>query len=537
MHTLGDDPNFWLALTHQAEAKSVSKKVKRMLLDLNLASETGGKGGAGGGGGAGDEGGALHSAFARDGVTRSMSVMSSLRGLGAGISKFFATASLMGSRAPSLTPPPSELTTLTTNSVIATGLAPGQGPLAGAPWALGASGVVTSPAAGGAGGCGAAAGTAGSSGGASSAGTSVPPSPVGSVLGVHPAALATRMRLLRSPLPVQPQGPVSAAPPPQEMTTGGVVPSGAADASAVSLPLPPPAAAPAHHHYRVAHMRTITEENLDALLRPGSSGGVDLLAGTPPPLTPRGPSRMGDGELEGAAQAAGAAAGAHAGSRSPPPRRRAELLDTTIEAGDSGSGSSSISGRSSRSGRSEAEAAERRGDEPPGLRARGGNLEAGSPFASCSMLAGSIAQEGVAALSDSAEAGAVAASGTAAAEDVGPSAASPRDAAAASAPSATPAGPGGLRITPPAAGIWACAPSPVTFGPGPVGGAQVGAGDVPAVALMPRHTPPPGVAPEDLRLVMGARTPCGASSEACSDAAIEAAGLDTWAAEAAALGE
>jgi hypothetical protein len=39
----GDDPNFWLTLTHQADAKSISKKVKRMLLDLNLASEGGGE--------------------------------------------------------------------------------------------------------------------------------------------------------------------------------------------------------------------------------------------------------------------------------------------------------------------------------------------------------------------------------------------------------------------------------------------------------------------------------------------------------------
>jgi hypothetical protein len=36
--SLGDDPNYWMALTHQADAKSISKKVKRMLLDLNLES-------------------------------------------------------------------------------------------------------------------------------------------------------------------------------------------------------------------------------------------------------------------------------------------------------------------------------------------------------------------------------------------------------------------------------------------------------------------------------------------------------------------
>jgi len=38
----GDDPNYWMALTHQADVKNISKKVKRMLLDLNLASEPGG---------------------------------------------------------------------------------------------------------------------------------------------------------------------------------------------------------------------------------------------------------------------------------------------------------------------------------------------------------------------------------------------------------------------------------------------------------------------------------------------------------------
>ena len=44
----GDDPNYWMALTHQADAKNISKKVKRMLLDLNLASEAGGKVSGGG---------------------------------------------------------------------------------------------------------------------------------------------------------------------------------------------------------------------------------------------------------------------------------------------------------------------------------------------------------------------------------------------------------------------------------------------------------------------------------------------------------
>jgi len=37
--TRGDDPNYWMALTHGADAKSISKKVKRMLLDLNLEAE------------------------------------------------------------------------------------------------------------------------------------------------------------------------------------------------------------------------------------------------------------------------------------------------------------------------------------------------------------------------------------------------------------------------------------------------------------------------------------------------------------------
>jgi hypothetical protein len=37
----GDDPNYWMALTHQADAKNISKKVKRMLLELNLTSEAG----------------------------------------------------------------------------------------------------------------------------------------------------------------------------------------------------------------------------------------------------------------------------------------------------------------------------------------------------------------------------------------------------------------------------------------------------------------------------------------------------------------
>lgn len=41
-----DDPNFWLALTHQADAKSITKRVRKMLLDLNLASEGGGPVGA-----------------------------------------------------------------------------------------------------------------------------------------------------------------------------------------------------------------------------------------------------------------------------------------------------------------------------------------------------------------------------------------------------------------------------------------------------------------------------------------------------------
>lgn len=39
----GDDPNYWMALTHQADAKSISKKVKKMLQELNLVSEGGGK--------------------------------------------------------------------------------------------------------------------------------------------------------------------------------------------------------------------------------------------------------------------------------------------------------------------------------------------------------------------------------------------------------------------------------------------------------------------------------------------------------------
>lgn len=48
-HPSGDDPNYWMALTHQADAKNISKKVKKMLLDLNLASESGARVREGGG--------------------------------------------------------------------------------------------------------------------------------------------------------------------------------------------------------------------------------------------------------------------------------------------------------------------------------------------------------------------------------------------------------------------------------------------------------------------------------------------------------
>lgn len=39
----GDDPNYWLALTHQAERNIINKKVKRMLSQLHgkLAREVG----------------------------------------------------------------------------------------------------------------------------------------------------------------------------------------------------------------------------------------------------------------------------------------------------------------------------------------------------------------------------------------------------------------------------------------------------------------------------------------------------------------
>jgi hypothetical protein len=249
-----------------------------------------------------------------------MSVMSSLRGLGAGISKFFQTASMMGSRAPSLTPPPSELTTLTTNSMVAP---PQPGALVGQAWGPSAGGAPPQVSGGGGGG-------GGSGGGA--AGAAVPPSPSASVLGASPATLATlatRMRLMRQPLPAALQlGAMLTPPPTHEMSavrsSGGSEPGGssgaatspAAAAPAAAAPPPLPSAATPHgHHHRVAHMRTITEENLDLLLRPGSSGGIDALGGPLGPGAAAGvPSNLGRPELlvlastaEGQEQAAAAA--------------------------------------------------------------------------------------------------------------------------------------------------------------------------------------------------------------------------------------
>ena len=171
--------------------------------------------------------------------------------------------------------------------------------------------------------------------------------------------------------------------------------------------------------------------------------------------------------------------------------------------------------------------------------AHGASMDVGSPFANCGALAGSIAQGGVAVDGDQ-EFARVPAAGCRPVPDFAAAASAMADAAAglaAAAPPTMPSAPG-LRITPPPAGGWPDAPSPVILGPGPVGGAQVGAGDVPPVAVMPRHTPPPGIAPEDLRLVMGGmRSPCGASSGNLSDAAVDTAVVEAWAADAGTLGE
>lgn len=410
-----------------------------------------------------------------------MSVMSSLRGLGAGITRMFTNAnpSLMGSRAPSVTPPPSEVTTLTTNSMIAPAAPGAVGSLAG--WGLlGGPPVVVPPA-------------PGSSGGGSSAAPSVPPSPgvPTSVLGVVPAVLATRMRLLRSPVPTQPTGPAVVPPAAQEMSTGGALGAlnaaadagvqAAAAASAVQMPPTTAAAAAAHHHYRVAHMRTITEENLDLLLRPGSSGGLDLLS-TPPPATP--PSRaQREAQEAGSSSAAGGAGPAvvedPAGQeqQSGRPRLPAELLTSTAEGGSDSSscrGEGEVEGAGSDTGRLTPAATL-------------------SPFASCGELAGRIVQGGIAADADLAAAAAAAlASGVGAAAAVAHAGDPP---AAPQPPAPTPTPPGGRLST---TFAWPTAPSPVGLGPGPVSGAQVGAGDV--VSAVVRHSQP--VSPEDLRLHM-----------------------------------
>jgi hypothetical protein len=242
--------------------------------------------------------------------------MSSLRGLGAGISKFFQTASLVGSRAPSLTPPPSELTT--TSVVAPLGPPPG-----GQAWTTSAGGAAPL-----------AAGGSGSGGGAAA---SVPPSLSASVLGASPATLAARMRLMRQPLPAALQlGPITMPPPemlavrtsgssePGSSSGAGAPPAAPAAALGAGPPAPPAAGTPHSYHHRVAHMRTITEENLDALLRPGSSGGVDLLGGG----------------LASAAAAAAAlrASGLDAGTGAPSNLGRAEVLVMEQAAADQGDG-------------------------------------------------------------------------------------------------------------------------------------------------------------------------------------------------------
>jgi len=460
----------------------------------------------------------LLSSYVRESTNRSMAVMSSLRGLGAGISKFFTTTSIMGSRAPSLTPPPSELTTLTTNSMVAP-VPPPPGSLL--PHAGGAS-------AGGGGG-----GGSSSSGGASSAGASVPPSPVSSVLGVSPSALATRMRLLRSPVPPQPQGPLTVAPPSQEMTVvaaAGPVPprrhSGGSDcpvAAAVAAPhhshfapaaltvpapplMPPAPAGTPHHNYRVAHMRTITEENLDLLLRPGSSGGVDLLGVPITPTTPNGPRIGGAGE----------------GSPDPsasPARKRAELLGSTAEGPDGEEEADNEQGKplgpvvTGRRGTDDTE----QGTSSPTV--------ASSPFASCGALAGLIAQDGVAAPFHSSSGGGSATFMAAAAS--APAAAGETQSARVSEAGSgrMPRSSNSCRSLTPSQPGWAGAHSPAVLGPGPVGGAQVGAGDL--LASSARYSA--AVAPDDLRLAL--RSPRRRSSAGNSDRVEDGSGdppADAW---------
>ncbi len=440
--------------------------------------------------------------------------MSSLRGLGAGITKFFTTTtSVMGSRTSSLTPPPSEIASLTANSMVSQAAPPagsllpqGAGGLSsgGAPPPAVSSGV--------GGGCS-------SSGGASSAGTSVPPSPgaaANSVLGVSPSALATRMRLIRSPVPPQAQGPLTVAPSSQEMSaaaaaaeiavsavpyrqSGGgseagsnVNGGGAASHAPPAVTIPahpqlPPAAAGTPHHYRVAHMRTITEENLDLLLRPGSSGGVELL-GVPTPTTPTGQKIGGAGDSATEAALRG----------SPVRRKVADLLGSTDEGPDGGEAdeheaAAATAAEAAAAAGSAAAPGEAAATAQPDPEPEATPAAAASPFANCGALAGSIAQEGVAApgrRSSSSGGGAAPFAGAASAPLSAARSARASEAGSFRGPRTSTSG---RSITPPQLGAWAQSP-----GMGPAGGAQVGAGDVLAVSA--RYLPP--TAPEDLRLVL-----------------------------------
>ena len=482
-------------------------------------------------GAAPDDGGNVLSAFARDRAAR-LSVMSSLRGLGAGISKLFTAASVTGSRGASVTPPPSEMHTLATNSMTV----PGPPPPHGHAWAPFAGG------SGGGGGGAQAPGFGGSSGGASSAGVSVPPSP-NSVLGVSPSALAARMRLLRSPvpLPLQPQAPLTAPPPSQDMLAvssgggggGGSGSGSSADAAPALLspsasggaPAPPPGASPLappapggtpqqHHHYRVAHMRTITEENLDTLLRHGSSGGVtDLLGVSPVPGTPRGGA-------EGAAPEASLANGGGVGERSQcAARKRAELLGSHAE-GEEGEEPVATSAAAlapallPAPGQPQpvapalpsAPPAQRSSDSSGGSGSAcggsgGGGGGGGSPFANSGALAGRIVLSGGGPLAMEADGAAVvrtSAGGALLGGGLAPTRASS----------------GGRSATPQQAPAWAGASgaaAAAALAPGPAGGAQVGAGDL--LAVPTRYAPP--AAPDDVRLVM--RSPRRVSSAGASD--------------------
>lgn len=547
-----------MALTHGADAKSISKKVKRMLRDLNLeeasrtqvrlrpasrrrwpptcawaasarlsclplssrcacdhprpssgcaatqprapAARTLQDDGASGGGLPNEEADKLLSAFARDSGGRSISVMSSLRGLGAGISKFFSAASVLGSRAPSMTPPPSEMMTLATNSVVNStpaGGAAGRGGILGASTGGGAAGAVAA--------CSGASG-----GGAGSSDALVPASPAGNVLGGSSAMAAPcsapgialpRARMLRGAVP-----PPLAVPPMQDMgTISGVLQRGggpggsgtdavantpAGGVSTGSTPLPlmpvPPAGLPhtPQHHYRVAHMRTITEENLDLLLRPGSSGGADLLASSGH-VTPTGGDAAG-----------GAAANAQERGGSPV-RRRVGLLGSTAEGPDGGESTDEGSGGPAAVGESK----EPEGGSPAGA--------APSPFGDCGTLASRSTHTGVAAERSAVSTESSATSSRPLRTSDGSAAAAGGAGAAGACQLAQRASSGGRSMTPSQVSAWAGVLSPAAAGP--VGGAGVGAGD--RVPVATRY--PGGAANEELRLAMA--TPPRMSSAAASE--------------------